>query len=1489
MRENLVQKCFRCFRASRLHAGLSFAAWQVGFGVVFILLAFNSIAGAATYSWQVVSGDWSVASNWGGTVPNSAATVYVADGGTASITASGALANLLYVGDTASSTSGAIQLSSGSLSAGTEYVGNSGGGAFFQPGGTNKLGSGSLDLASSIASVGSYNLSGTGKLVAGNEYVGFWGTGAVSQSGGTNFVSSGGTLDLGYNSSGGGSYALSGSGFLSARFQYVGYSGSGAMTQSGGTNSLANNGMLFLGFNPSGSGSYTLSGSGSLLTGLEYEYVGYSGIGAFVQTAGTNNTTTNIFGNSDPLYIAYSQGSSGSYSLSGSAALLATVEYVGYSGSGSFVQTGGMNNVVNAGSLYIGYGQRSSYSLSGSGMLSAGDEYVGYYGSGAFVQTGGTNIVANNFNSSALYIAYNAGSSGSYSLGGSAVLSAGAEYVGGFGSGTFSQSGGTNNVMNNGPLYVGSEQFGIVQGSSGSYSLGGSAVLSAGAEYVGYSGSGTFNQSGGFNSTGTLYISSQGRYQFSAGTLQLTSAGFGLENHGIFDATGSSGLLTVAASSILDLTTAVLVNSGSMSVSMGPDSLLLLPAGLDPTTAFASFSSQGLIHNVGTPLTVLPGQGFVGTATITDFVSCQGAISSQWSTTNQSGTGSINLRGGVAVSGTGNVNLGNGAFTADSPQSGVSGGVLTASTGYVGYSATGTFTHTGGTVNVNDLYLGYNAGSNGTYNLGGSAVLSAASEFVGNGGTGLFAQAGGLNAATDLFIGSQGTYSFAGGTLQVGGLFVQGVFDATNSTGALIITGSQIADLSQAILVNTGSMSLSIGPGCLVLVSSGFNPSAFASYGNQGMTHLAGTPLTISPGQSYTADLSLNDMLVCQGSIAAVSGGSINLYGGVSISGTGKVNLGGGAFFADNASWSVFGGSLTASAGYVGYAGTGSFTQSGGVHTLSAGAFNGPLYLGYNTGSNGTYTLSGSGVLNTTSEFVGYSGLGTMNQAGGSNTTSFFGAFYIGYNAGASGHYNQSGGTNNVVFGGALYLGDQAGSIGAYSLSGSGLLTASTEYVGYSGSGSFTQSGGSNSAGNLSIGDLGSYQFTGGTLHLTNLANQGVFNATGCTGLLAASGSAIVDLSTANLINTGSMSLSVGPDSLLLLPAGFNPLASFGSYSNQGLTHDVGTQVLIPAGQGFAGSGSINDFVNCQGTISAGNGSINLNGGVSISGSGNVNLGNNGASVNDAASTMSGGTLQAYRQYVGDASAGTLAQSGGQNSIEELYLGYNAGSSGMYGLSGTGVTSAYFEYVGYSGTGAFTQSGGTNVVSGWLFLAQNAGSMGRYNLNAGLLTIAGGMVAGSGNAAFDLGAGTLQASGPWSSSVDITLTDSGQAGTINMAGNSITLSGDISGGGGLTINGAGSLVLAGSNSYAGTTTVESGTLIVAGADAIPNGASLIIGAEAASILGTVAAAKPSIQSPAVVPEPSTLALLGAVTLALFGGSRWKQRLTTRLPRTAACP
>ena len=181
--------------------------------------------------------------------------------------------------------------------------------------------------------------------------------------------------------------------------------------------------------------------------------------------------------------------------------------------------------------------------ISGSGSLSAtNNEYLGNTGTGTFTQSGGTNSIG-----SYLYLGSNSPSSagiGSYFLSGSGALAADQEFVGNYGSGTFSQSGGTNTVNS---LYV---------ASSGSYALSGSGVLAAAyGETVGNSGFGTFNQSGGTNTAASLTLSG-GTYNLNGGALVVPA----IQGTGNFNLGG--GTLVFNSSYVSTSQNIVLTGSG---------------------------------------------------------------------------------------------------------------------------------------------------------------------------------------------------------------------------------------------------------------------------------------------------------------------------------------------------------------------------------------------------------------------------------------------------------------------------------------------------------------------------------------------------------------------------------------------------------------------------------------------------------------------------------------------------------------------------------------------------------------------------------------------------------------------------------------------------------------------------------------------------------------------------------------------------------------
>ena len=215
---------------------------------------------------------------------------------------------------------------------------------------------------------------------------------------------------------------------------------------------------------------------------------------------------------------------------------------------------------------------------------------------------------------------------------------------------------------------------------------------------------------------------------------------------------------------------------------------------------------------------------------------------------------------------------------------------------------------------------------------------------------------------------------------------------------------------------------------------------------------------------------------------------------------------------ADN-SYTLSGGLLNrAPTEYVGYYGTGSFTQSGGSNLLQS---NGTLCLGYGSNTSGSYSLSGSSGSGRLQRFVGYSGTGSFTQSGGTHnlipsTQTLTLGTNSGYNAvgygsylltggqmafvnetvgqSGSGSFSQSSGVNTVT--GLLSLAATGGAYGSYALQG-GSLSATFETVASAGATAwFQQTGGSNSTACLAIGSGGRYVFTAGTLDINTSQAQ---------------------------------------------------------------------------------------------------------------------------------------------------------------------------------------------------------------------------------------------------------------------------------------------------------------------------------------------------------------------------------------------------------------
>lgn len=255
-------------------------------------------------------------------------------------------------------------------------------------------------------------------------------------------------------------------------------------------------------------------------------------------------------------------------------------------------------------------------------------------------------------------------------------------------------------------------------------------------------------------------------------------------------------------------------------------------------------------------------------------------------------------------------------------------GTLNVDLEYIGHSTrNGTVTQTGGAHIVDkNLYLGFNTGITGTYNLQGGTLTtnndgSTYFQTVGYQGTGNFSHSGGTHSSGPLYLGylagSAGNYSLSG-----------------------------TASLNAKQYLQVGA---------------------------------SGTGVFTQTGGTNSVDL---------------AGVISSLFLGAGSTGHGTYNLSAG--------------SLAAGTAIVGNSGTGIFNQSGGMHTLSGSIFDGSLVVGGNSGSNGTYNLSGTGNLIANSGTIGQSGTGTFTQTSGTHTVTS--TLAIAQNVGSYGTYNLQGG-----------------------------------------------------------------------------------------------------------------------------------------------------------------------------------------------------------------------------------------------------------------------------------------------------------------------------------------------------------------------------------------------------------------------------------------------------------------------------------------------
>jgi T5SS/PEP-CTERM-associated repeat protein/autotransporter-associated beta strand protein len=407
---------------------------------------------------------------------------------------------------------------------------------------------------------------------------------------------------------------------------------------------------------------------------------------------------------------------------------------------------------------------------------------------------------------------------------------------------------------------------------------------------------------------------------------------------------------------------------------------------------------------------------------------------------------------------------------------------------------------------------------------------------------------------------------------------------------------------------------------------------------------------------------------------------------------------------------------------------------------------------------------------------VGDTLIGTMAIDSGSNVSNMDG--YVGNNAASQGTVTVTGqdsrwtnagellmgnsgtGTLNITAGGAVSvagharIGNVEGGVGTATVDGAGSMLTSSN--------------------NVLVGRAGS-----GTLNIQNsgivsdsIGSIAIFEGSGGTVTINGAGSAWNNVNELQVADGGNATLNILDGGTATTSLGYVAVSAAGvgnvTVSGAGSRWTSSSQLQV----GYGGSGTLN--VMGGGTVNSGLGWI----GVLAGGSGNV-------TISGPDSTWS----NANDLQVGYDGSGTLNMNGGATVTSGRgILGSNPDGSGTVTVSGSGSTWTNF---------------GT--------LQVGAAGAGTLRIEDGGLVSAATLTGGNATSGVYLNGGTLRIMSTGFASTPVTFTGGGMI-DVSIPSETLTLSSDIAGPGGLTKLGAGTLELAGANAYGGDTRVAGGTL-----------------------------------------------------------------------------
>ncbi|WP_180863046.1 autotransporter domain-containing protein [Cupriavidus pauculus] len=280
---------------------------------------------------------------------------------------------------------------------------------------------------------------------------------------------------------------------------------------------------------------------------------------------------------------------------------------------------------------------------------------------------------------------------------------------------------------------------------------------------------------------------------------------------------------------------------------------------------------------------------------------------------------------------------------------------------------------------------------------------------------------------------------------------------------------------------------------------------------------------------------------------------------------------------------------------------------------------------------------------------------------------------------------------------------------------------------------------------------------------------------------------------------------------------------------------NVGNTLLIGGAGGGGGSGGAGNTRGGNGGA-GGSGTLTASTGAVITVGSQLYLGGLGGIGGNCGCSGNGGAGGAGVLNLGDLSTLILVGAGftingngtlniGNATANGTIAGTILGLAGPINNAGTinfnQSDAAYTFSTGIAGTGTVTQNG-----SGITYLTGTNTYSGGTTINAGLLSFSNGGNLGTGS--ITLNGGGLQWAAGDTTDISGRLNALGaNGGTFDTNGNNVTMASALSGAGGLTKIGAGTLSLANANSYTGVTTISGGVLALTGAGSIAGSSGLV--------------------------------------------------------------